>query len=120
MASSEPLVPTGQPYGARKDTRAAMVSAGLPLAPTPNGASSPQPGASGGSGRPAQAGPSGPPGPLSMLLSRSPQDFPFLAEQANQPVSSSQSPQSVSSALAASAQSSFAQAVSARLNQILK
>jgi hypothetical protein len=34
MATSEPLVPTGQEYGARQETVAAMRNAGLPLAPT--------------------------------------------------------------------------------------
>jgi hypothetical protein len=53
---------------------------------------------------------------LDLLRDRSPADFPFIGtEQAGSPAASE--PDSVMSALAASAQSSFAQAVLSRLTQ---
>ena len=42
-STSEPLVPTGLPYGERETTRDAMVAADIPLAPPPLGAVSPSP-----------------------------------------------------------------------------
>ncbi len=50
MATSEPLVPTGLPYGERQQIEGAMQTAGLPSSVPPPGASpsSPTPSAGGG------------------------------------------------------------------------
>lgn len=116
MATSEDLVPTGLPQGQRQILRAARRRAGLNLAQPdvsgqPQGAVSSPPGSSPQTPSPA--------GPLGLLLANTPDDFPWLGDTASPVAAQASSPTSVSSALASSAQSSFARAVSARLNQIL-
>jgi len=115
MTTSQDLVPTNQPYGNRQENVAAMQAGGIPTSTTPP----PPP------GQPPQ-GPGGPPallpggggGPpmsgLDLLRGHTPADFPFIGDQgAGSPPA--EEPDSVTSALAASAQSSFARAVMARL-----
>lgn len=115
MPTSEPLVPNDQPQGQRQETVAAMKRGGIPLAPQ-----SKTTGPAGvrdlPSGRPAPS--SGAPiSGLDLLTGRSPADFPFIAEPEPGGTGEPSEPESVASALAASAQSSFARAVAARLAQ---
>lgn len=84
---AEDLVPTGQPYGSRQATVAAMQEAGLPTQSSPAMGSSPAPGG-GGPTRPPVALPEGLPGPLRAargdfdpLLEGTPDEFPY-AQQA--------------------------------------
>lgn len=112
MPTSQDLVPNGLPYGERQQTVEGYQQAGVPTATTPAGSRSPVRSVATG---PAQPGPSGPPvSGLELLRGRTPGDFPFIGgEQAGSPPSSE--PDSVVNALGASAQSSFAKAVIARL-----
>lgn len=113
MATSEPLVPKGLPKGSRQQVREGMQRAGIPLAPPgANGVSPtrlrPTPGGVPARSREAQA--------LGIDLSQvTPDQFPFLADQADNQISEPTAPGTVTDALAASAQSEFAQAVMARL-----
>lgn len=108
--TSESLVATGRPYGERQKLKAGMQQAGLPLAPSAqSGPSLPAPASS---SRVAPQPGSAPMGGLS-LLDRAPDDFPFLADPP--PPAAAGDTGSVMSALGASAQSTFAQAVIARL-----
>lgn len=110
MTSSESLVPTGRPYGERQQIKADMQQAGLPLSPPAGGAPS-RPGArriAPTPGAPLAAGPA-------LLDAATPDDFPFLADQPAAPELPADQPASVMGALGASAQSTFAQAVVARL-----
>lgn len=73
---AEDLVPTGQPYGQRQATVAAMQEAGLPTQSSP--------GLGGGQTRPPVGLPEGVPGPLrnarpdfDPLLEGTPDEFPF-------------------------------------------
>ncbi len=105
-ATSEPLVPKGLPQGERQKVRENMVRAGVPLAPPQSGgtqSSATTLPSSGGGG-----------GPLDLLSGSDPSQFPFLADAPADQVSA-EHPQSVTQALAVSAQSDFARAVSARL-----
>lgn len=114
MATSEPLVPTGQPYGERAETVAAMRQAGLPLSPPPAGSSG-----SVQSRRGPSVPPSSPGAPTlgsQLLRDHTPGDFPFLAEPDQAPASSSE-PRSLIQSLAAASQSSFGRAVLSRLLQ---
>jgi hypothetical protein len=113
--TSQDLVPTNQPYGNRQENVAAMQQGGVPTSTTPP----PPPGqpSPGGGGPPAllPGGPSSPPmSGLDLLRGHTPADFPFIdsPQTTSQPA---EEPDSVTSALAASAQSSFARAVMARL-----
>ncbi len=113
--TSEPLVQTNQPQGQRQETVAAMKRGGIPLAPQskttgPAGLRSPS------SGRPVPSQ-NLPLSGLDLLAGRSPADFPFIAEPEPGGTGEPSEPESVASALAASAQSSFARAVAARLAQ---
>lgn len=116
MTDRQPLVPDGQPYGARKATVAAMRQAGVPLAPK----KSKSPGTGGGPPLSNAAGPGGVRSGVDLLADHAPSDFPFLAaggdpqETAAQP---STEPDSPLQALAGSAQSSFAAAVLSRLGR---
>lgn len=114
--TSQDLVANNQPYGNRQQNVAAMQQAGLPtsssqVAPAPGGAAP----------RPAGSQPQGLGGPrppmtgLDLLAQRRPEDFPFINSQPSQ-AATAQAPDSVLTALGASAQSSFAKAVLARLN----
>jgi len=115
MATSEPLVPKGLPQGSRQEVRQGMVQAGVPL-DVPKGG----PRTSGTSGTsPIIPGSAGDGGALNLLSENGPEAFPFIQETLPQQGSPADAPDSVVSALAASAQSEFAQAVSARLAQIL-
>ena len=112
MATSEPLVPTNRPQGSRQETRAGMLQAGIPLAP---------PAEPGQAGAAPPGVPPGGPTPRSAaaldLSQTSPDQFPFLGdnlEQPNVPAPVSE-PNSVFGALALSAQSEFARAVLAQV-----
>jgi len=59
MASHEDMVPTGLPYGARKETAAAMRVAGVPLT-TASGGSGPPPTPTAGAPSPVSAPPAAP------------------------------------------------------------
>jgi len=115
MATSEPLVPKGLPQGSRQQVRQGMVQAGVPLdvprGGTPRGAP--------GTLAPVIPGSVGDGGVLNLLSDNEPGAFPFIQERLPQQGSPPDAPDSVVSALAASAQSEFAAAVSARLAQIL-
>lgn len=112
MTSSESLVATGRPYGSRQQLVSDMRQAGLPLAPSDSqGVAAPQPA---GGGRVAPQPGTPPMGGLALLEANSPDAFPFLADPPPTAEAAGQTG-SVMSALGASAQSSFAQAVVARL-----
>jgi len=116
MPTSEDLVPNDQPQGSRQETVAGMQQAGLPLSTSPSSGQPELPAATPASApSQPQIGPQGPPmSGLDLLAGRSPADFPFIGgEESGSPAASE--PDSVMSALAASAQSSFAQAVLSRL-----
>lgn len=115
MPTDEPLVPVDVPYGDRQKTKAAMQQAGLPLSQPVNG-QQPQGGIAPAGSSPS---PSSPAGPLGLLLQNSPDAFPFLADTPPSTAQRPDQPASFTAALAESAQSSFARAVSARLSQIL-
>lgn len=113
MATSEPLVPKGLPQGSRQEVRQGMVQAGIPL-DVPKGGPRGAPGVA-----PVIPGSVGDGGVLNLLSDNGPEAFPFIQETLPQQGSPADAPDSVVFALAASAQSEFAQAVSARLAQIL-
>lgn len=107
--TSESLVATGRPYGERQKLKAGMQQAGLPLAPVPTRPSLPTPTSAGMAPQPG----TGPIGGLALIDGHAPDDFPFLADAP--PPAAAGATGSVMSALGASAQSTFAQAVIARL-----
>lgn len=115
MPTSQPLVPTGGPYDSRQETVAMMQQADIPLAPSAASSSPPMaPAPAGAAQSPSQPVPGAPMTGLDLLMAHTPEEFPFIGQEAAQPVGQTDSPLA---ALAASAQSQFAQAVLSRLNQ---
>ncbi len=116
MATSEPLVPKGLPHGSRQQVREGMVQAGIPLAPPVGPPGAPQVAPTRPSTLPGTVGDSG---VLGLLSDNGPDAFPFISENVPQAGSPPSAPDSVVSALGASAQSDMARAVSTLLAQRL-
>lgn len=116
MATSQDLVPTGQEYGKRQETVAAMQQAGIPLAsPQGGGAPAPtQPSVTAG-GPPLEPG--APLSPLDLLEQNTPDAFPFISDLGTAPALPASDQASAVAAMSASAQSSFARAVLSRLSR---
>lgn len=116
MATSQDLVPTGADYGVRQQTVDLMTQAGVPLSSTPSSPSSPPAPTATPPGLAAPVGPGStgqPDAGLGLLDQYGPDDFPFLQAPANpQPI---EQPGSETLALELTSQSSFGNAVLARL-----
>lgn len=116
MATSEPLVGTGQPYGQRQATVSAMRRADIPLNIPPK-----SPGGTAGTQAPPPVGAPSSGGPVvgaDLLRRTTPGDFPFITDSTAEPIAQpTAEPDSPMQALAGSAQSSFALAVLSRLNR---
>lgn len=112
MATSEPLVPTGLEYGARKEVKAGMARAGMPVAPT---------GQSGAASFITQTAPTARPvrPDFDPLTEAAPDQFGFLTGGGGggvpQPVTETPDNAAVFAQLAANAGSGLARAVAADL-----